>query len=494
MKKIFSPPLLDPTTHNNMSGYSSSGGSGAVASLTQVQLVSNEDAWLTLNPECTFFQQEYCRHTPFAITETDITSSSVAKWGNQLVFEVPRAGDLLASTLLALFRKGARFAFSGVLPPGPVPDDKLLFVHDSAYAGIDHTVLEIGSIQVDCISGEFLDMLEQHRANVGNEQGSMIGAFSNDSDLRDWTFNDQVMYAALHFFFFEHPEMYLPLIALSAHAVRVKVWLRQKLSLLNAFGPSGPSGIDLSVPGVLDSVYNGELTDAALTTRLVFLDQFERNLVSAEVHEVVMLEHQEQTGDSVTSTDSQKSVTLSFNNAVLAMFMRWRGDSLTSQSNLDQKDYFEYTVQRPGVGIVLPPYDEAPPWLLGMANGQLRKSPIKTWSLKFNGQDRVAQRGTEYFTHVTPFLHAVKQSRSNATLSYYFHLAPLTDYHTPAGHAMFSRLHEVKSIFTFWTAGITFAPWTAGAPITLESGSVSHMCMSYNVYRISHGQFVKKFS
>jgi len=221
----------------------------------------------------------------------------------------------------------------------------------------------------------------------------------------------------------------------------------------------------------------------------VFVDQFERNLISAEVHEIVNLEHQEDTQTVVPSGATSSTTSLSFNNAILAIFARFRLDSRTESSNLDAKDYHDYTVDRPGIALVggVGPYDQQPPWVV--AATALRYTPIKTWQIKFNGSDRVQARVTEYFTHCLPMLHAVRKSRNFATLSYYFHLSPLTDYHTPAGHAMFSRLHEVKSIFTFDRATVG-----SSASVVTAAGTIAHFGLGLNVVRISHGQLVRKFA
>jgi len=496
--------------------------SEASGCLVQVQAVSNLNMWTDLNPECTFFQQEYCRCTPFAISETDITpSGGVAQWGRLLVFEVPRAGDLLGATFLKIQRAGARIlTASGFVP---VVGTTVSFVNMSGYAACQSVILEIGNIQVDKLSGTFLGILEQHRAHVGNCQGVSIGDFQEPTatggliSLSEWSWNNQIMYIALHFFFFEHPEMYLPIIALSAHGVRVKVQLTNFNQMVNH--ASGGVATDvLPIATTLDATFNGQIIDASLTVRMVFLDQFERNLVSAEVHELLTLQHQEdwfQT--SVPVNASTFTTTLSFNNAIMAIFVVYQLDSATASSNFNQKDFFNFSVLRPGMGITTAPFDEQPNTISGGAAATgLQKTPICLWRLQFNGQDRVSARESEYFTQVTPFLHSVKKSYDLSVLSYYWHLAPLSDYQMYAGSANFSRMHEVKSSGTFCTATVTSASavpapalasypqYTSGSSILVPqggsggfdngSGAVSHMVMSYNVGRISHGQYVMKFA
>lgn len=84
--------------------------------------------------------------------------------------------------------------------------------------------------------------------------------------------------------------MYLPIIALSAHGVRVKVQLNNFNQLVNSIVSgvaTDPSTIATSAGVIAGHAwtgwatgYDGQINDVSLTVRMVFLDQFERNLVS----------------------------------------------------------------------------------------------------------------------------------------------------------------------------------------------------------------------
>lgn len=140
----------------------------------------------------------YCRCTPFAISETDITpAGGVPAWGRLVTFDIPRAGDLLGATFLRIDRNGLRL---GSTAANAYPANTAIsFVNMSGYAAINYAQLEIGSIQVDKLSGTFLGILEQHRASVGNEQGVSIGDFNQPTQtggavsLAEWSWNDQTM-------------------------------------------------------------------------------------------------------------------------------------------------------------------------------------------------------------------------------------------------------------------------------------------------------------
>jgi hypothetical protein len=247
--------------------------------------------------------------------------------------------------------------------------------------------------------------------------------------------------------------MYLPIIALSAHGVRVKVQLNAFSQVVNCVVSGTATDVTTiangsgAIPGQAWSGwatgYDGQINDVSLTVRMVFLDQFERNLVSAEVHELLTLQHQEDffatsiSGASGTATAASNfSTILSFNNAIMAMFVVYQLTSATNSNNFAEKDFFNFGVLRPGMGLTTAPFDEQPPAIAaGLAATGLTKTPIAAWRLTFNGQDRVALRESEYFTQVTPFLHSVKKSYDLSVLSYYWHLAPLSDYQVGYIHA-----------------------------------------------------------
>ena len=56
-----------------------------------------KDAYLTTNPEVTFFKVVYKRHTNFAMESMEQTLNGTANFGNKVVCKVSRNGDLMSS-------------------------------------------------------------------------------------------------------------------------------------------------------------------------------------------------------------------------------------------------------------------------------------------------------------------------------------------------------------------------------------------------------------
>lgn len=71
------------------------------------------------------------------------------------------------------------------------------------------------------------------------------------------------------------------------------------------------------------------------------------------------------------------------------MFVVYQLTSATNSNNFAEKDFFNFGVLRPGMGLVSAPYDEQPPAVAaGAAATGLTKTPIAAWRLTFNGQVR----------------------------------------------------------------------------------------------------------
>ena len=65
--------------------------------LMQLVAYGAQDAYLTTDPEVTFFKVVYKRHTNFAMESMEQTLNGTANFGNKVVCKVSRNGDLMSS-------------------------------------------------------------------------------------------------------------------------------------------------------------------------------------------------------------------------------------------------------------------------------------------------------------------------------------------------------------------------------------------------------------
>jgi hypothetical protein len=83
---------------------------------------------------------------------------------------------------------------------------------------------------------------------------------------------------------------------------------------------------------------------------------------------------------------------------------------------------------------------------VGGVTNVVARTPIATAKLQLNGQDRFAERGTDYFNKVQPNAHHTCIPESPGILVYSFALKP--EEHQPSGTCNFSRIDNAKLMLT----------------------------------------------
>jgi len=186
--------------------------------LMQLVAYGAQDVYLTGNPEVTFFQAKYKRHTNFAMENIEQTVNGTAANSGRVSVTVARNGDLVGDMYIELKSASSNTASSSLV-------DDCNWVAERA---INNVELSIGGQRIDkhyqkwwrMYSELYLD--EAKKATWGKMTTASAG---------------KTVYLPLIFFFNRNPGLYLPLIAsstTSAHRhrlasihsldVQLKVW------------------------------------------------------------------------------------------------------------------------------------------------------------------------------------------------------------------------------------------------------------------------------
>ena len=139
-----------------------------------------QDAFLTGNPEITFFKVVYRRHTNFSMESIQQTPNGS---GDRLTFTVSRNGDLIGNCWLEGVTGGV--------------------------ANLKSVELEIGGQRIDKHYGEWMQVWTELTCPAGKRAG--------------FDALDGVGTIPLQFFFCRNPGLALPLIALQYHEVKMTV-------------------------------------------------------------------------------------------------------------------------------------------------------------------------------------------------------------------------------------------------------------------------------
>jgi hypothetical protein len=275
----------------------------------------------------------------------------------------------------------------------------------------------------------------------------------------------KTVYLPLIFFFNRNPGLYLPLIALQYHEVR----------------------IDFDLASDFNTFLN---TDTfKVWANYVYLDTEERRRFAQKGHEYLIEQVQHTGTDTVTSAGT-KQVRLSYNHPVKELV--WCFSNTSSKNSL-----WNFTTASAAANIVIDSNPDdiavgnafvttnssgAPVLAIGDIGGDTRFTeeacgPLSTFKLILNGQDRFKEQKGKYFNQIQPYNHHTGCPYPGV-YSYSFALKP--EEHQPTGTCNFSRIDNAQ---------------VQVVANTLNDATSMHMfAVNYNVLRIQSGMGGLAFS
>jgi hypothetical protein len=427
--------------------------------LLQLVAYGAQDAYLSGNPQITFWKGLYKRHTNFAMEPFRINMTGQANWGVKHSATIGRHADLLYSTYLEV-----------VLPYG------VSFNNDQSRLGynlIRYAELEIGGQLIDRLYGEWLFLWDCLTSDVatGVKLSRMVGgnvsyasstvSFSAPAGCSAGGSGREglppsIVYVPLSFFYTRNPGAALPLIALQYHEVKINIlWSDPTLV-------SGTAASSVTAP-----------TQAALYIDYIYLDVDERRRMAQQSHEYLIEQTQFNEDKGISSANNR--VDLTFNHPVKELVWVVQPESYTN-------------CKLNGAGTRLKPftYDQA--------------AVYQQW-LQINGQDRLDRRYGDYFNKVQPYQHhtgsfdAIKitanyvyvgnnagaggaLSLQNGAYMYSFALRP--EEHQPSGTCNFSRIDTATLVMEI-SGAVTINDATD------NTWNVRVYAVNYNVLRIMSG-------
>jgi len=407
-----------------------------------------QDVYLTGNPEVTFFQAKYKRHTNFAMENIEQTVNGTAANSGRVSVTVARNGDLVGDMYVELMSK------AGIASLSSATAADLNWVAERAISSVE---LSIGGQRVDkhyqkwwrLYSELYLD--ESKKATWGKMTTGTA---------------DSTVYLPLVFFFNRNPGLYLPLIALQYHEVRID------FDLMDTFDTYLQTGT------------------FKVWANYVYLDTEERRRFAQKGHEYLIEQVQHTGTDSVTSA-STKQVRLSYNHPVKELV--WCFDSgvaRTKMWNFTSKGAVDDIIlECDPTGIadsnafISTSVSGAPLLKLGTGGTAAADAfteevngPLNTFKLVLNGQDRFKEQKGKYFNQVQPHFHH-SGSPYAGVYSYSFALKP--EEHQPTGTCNFSRIDNAQVAVTMKST---------------DALNLSMFAVNYNVLRVQSGMGGLAFS
>jgi hypothetical protein len=408
-----------------------------------------QDVYLTGTPKVTFFQAVYKRHTNFAMELIQQTTNGSPAASGRVSVTIARNGDLVGNMHVAL-QPTVNF-----LTSNNVGYDTN-WIAERAIAAVELT-----------IGGQRIDKHYQTWWRLYAE------LFLTESDKVAWgkmttAVNSTVttavtnrVYLPLLFFFNRNPGLYLPLIALQYHEVR----------------------LDFDLTTYYDK-YFGTTNAFEVWANYIYLDTEERRRFAQKGHEYLIEQVQHTGGDSVVNDTSTQLVRLSFNHPVKELIWCYTNPNFSTTANLNHMWNFTTTTGSVCISsnvqsfaasnnFILPHVCGVPhvvnfngaiagTGVFGMPFGQtgnaywveeglaatsagnvtgLEVGPLNLFKVVLNGQDRFKEQSGKYFNQVQPFYHHTGTPYPGI-YAYSFALQP--EEHQPTGTCNFSRIDNAQ--------------------------------------------------
>ena len=398
--------------------------------LMQLVAYGAQDVYLTGNPKVTFFQAVYKRHTNFAMECIEQTVNGTATNSGRVSVTVARNGDLVGEMFVEVKTQS-----TGLSTP-----ESRAWVAERVISDVE---LSIGGQKIDkhyqrwwaLYSELYLD--HQHKVNWGK-----MTSMPQDSVSKP-------VYLPLIFFFNRNPGLYLPLIALQYHEVRLDFDLTSTFETYAA-----------------DNLFK-------VWANYVYLDTEERRRFAQGAHEY-LIEQVQHTGEFGVTEGQATNVRLTYNHPVKELV--WCFPLQTGSTTL--RDF------------------GSDPWVIGFGESfdlislsgcpcdrgseyyEEEHGPLETFKLILNGQDRFKEQPGKYFNQVQPFYHH-SGDVPLGIYSYSFALKP--EEHQPTGTCNFSRIDNAQAAISI-KSGLT------------DNTTLSMFAVNYNVLRIQSGMGGLAFS
>ena len=276
-----------------------------------IQLVAYgaQDIYLTGNPQITFFKGVYKRHTNFAIEKYNQFGIGTINWGNKLTYNIDRKGDLLGKCNIDFyieFKKddGSSLTFDEVRLQLLTKKSKNNLAKSIGYSFIDYIDIEIGGLTIDTHSGHWMAIKSELTQNINDRFNNlfMTGGFYRAPHI-----SDHAIYISipLQFWFNNNPGLYLPLVALQYHEVKINI----KLNNIDHI-------IFNNVHGLTPKPTNINIIELTLSTEYVYLDTDERKKFAQVSHEYLIEQIQELPNEFCNISNTVVLINLGFNHPV----------------------------------------------------------------------------------------------------------------------------------------------------------------------------------
>ena len=457
--------------------------------LMQLVAYGAQDVYLTGQPKVTFFQAVYKRHTNFAMENIQQTVNGTPSNSGRVSVTIARNGDLVGNMYVSLLPSVSATTSNNIT-------FDTCWIAERALADIEMT---IGGQRIDkhyqawwrLYSEVFLGESDKYawgKMTSCAVSPANVGAGASNG-------NQGRVYLPLLFFFNRNPGLYLPLIALQYHEVR----------------------LDFDLSAYYGSYFS--TTDFQVWANYVYLDTEERRRFAQKGHEYLIEQVQHTGGDAIqTANDSAQLIRLSFNHPVKEFVWCYVNSNYgNSQASLNSLWNFSTSTQNVQVTCNTSAFVNSNNYVLAHLSGmphlyfngtggaqktpegvtitgqtynwieegvpsvpyQYEVGPLNQFKIILNGQDRFKEQLGKYFNQYQPFVY---HSGTPYPGIYVYSFALQPEEHQPTGTCNFSRIDNAQVSVSIKSC------------MTANSPQQKLFAVNYNILRIQSGMGGLAFS
>ena len=368
--------------------------------LLQLVARGKQDVFLTGNPQITWFKMVYRRYTNFAIESMPMYFDGDPDFGKRISCLVPRRGDLLGPIFLEV-----------TLPRLILSTNKSVasYVNAVGHALIQEISIEIGEQEIDKQTGEWMEIWSNLTTTEETRFGfyDMIGKV--DGYIPPTLYGPLKLYIPLRFWFCKNPGLFLPLLALQYHPIRINVTLRPLQQMF--YSDALIANCDTTT---VDPV---KIIDMQLWGDYVHLDVEERRRFVANSHEYLIEQVQYSPSVGLISSATSFPVRLEFNHPIREFVFIIQKNVMESYH-----EWFNYSS-------------------LAISENGRREDLLTSAVLQLDGQDRFQERDAGYFRLVQPWQRHTVIPNEDYLYLYSFALRP--EDLQPTGSMNASRIDNI---------------------------------------------------
>lgn len=436
--------------------------------LLQLVATGKQDLFLTGNPQISFFKMVFRRHTNFATEAQAMYFDGTPNFGQRITCLIPRRGDLLGRVYLDVTLPRIYDTEGNVLS----------YTNSIGHALISEITFEVGEQEIDRQTGEWMEIWSQLTTPAGQRDAlnEMIGRFepyyppnlvpgAQSEGLR--------LLIPLQFYFCRNPGLYIPLLALQYHPVRINITLRPLQQLFWVPPPMPPASQETWKPACQINVNcTSQIVNMMLWGEYVYLDVEERRQFVSNSHEYLIEQVQYTPPYSLTAQQTTATISVEFNHPIKEFMFVARRDEM-----INRNEWFNYSnlaINEPVPALVAPYMNSNAP--------AGRMDLISLAKLQLDGYDRFMARVPQYFRLEQPYEHHTTTPVNSFIYNYSFALRP--EDAQPTGTMNASRIDSIV-----WQIQMNPVLSNPVIPTWQQRGNC-HIVVyghNYNVFRVING-------